>query len=192
VNCRLKDSDPIFFITPSGTVSGANVTIVISVSTTAGTDTVTMTGTAKGTNLAGIYADSLSDSGVWTASTVLRPFGPPPSVVDYSGTFNSTANPLLIQPTIFIELGQGTSSDLTGKATITNSPCISSLSLSGQAIGDAFSASDATSKANLIAVPASPGSDNLNFSYKFDSIAPSCPGDFGRGLITINSSPWDY
>jgi hypothetical protein len=192
--CQGQDASGVS-ITPNGTVSGANVTIVISLPATSGADTVTMTGTATGTSLAGTYTGTVSDSGTWTAVPANPQFSPMPNVTTYSGTFNSTANPLPIGPTILMQLGLGggpSSFDLTGNATITNSPCISSLSLSGQAIGDAFSASDATKKASLIVLPVSPGSNNFNFSYKFDSTAPSCAGDFGVGALMSNYSPWDY
>jgi hypothetical protein len=151
-----------------------------------------MLGSAKGTSFAGTYTDSLGDSGAWTASTAIHPFGPPPGVNDYSGTFNSTSNPLLIPPTILVELGQDASSKLTGSANIMNSPCISSLTLSGQAIGDAFTLTDAASKASIIALPTLPPGNSFNFSYKFEPTAPSCAGDFGRGRVTIQSSPFDY
>jgi hypothetical protein len=193
------DPAPLVPIALSGTVSGANVTMTISFPTAAGTDTVTMVGTALGTNLAGTYTDSLGDAGTWTASPAIHPVGPVPGVYDYSGTFNSTSNPLLIPPTILIELGSDGSSknsfNLTGFATITNSPCISSLSLSGEAIGDAFSATDQSNKVLIIALPTQPASPNggaFNFSYKFDSTAPHCAGDFGLGTLTIDSQPWDY
>jgi hypothetical protein len=193
--CQGQDASGVS-ITPSGMVSGANVTIVISVPTTAMADTVTMTGTATGTNLAGTYTDSLGDAGTWTASTAIHPFGPPPSVYDYSGTFNSTSNPLLIAPTITIELGQDASShvssNLAGGATIMHSLCISSLTLSGQAIGDAFSLTDAANKVSIIALPTLPSGNSFTFSYKFEPTAASCAGDFGRGVMTINSSPFDY
>jgi hypothetical protein len=61
--------------------------------------------------------------------------------------------PLLIAPSILMKLGEGASSDLTGNAAVTNSPCISSLSLSGRAIADAFSVSDAANEASLIVLP---------------------------------------
>jgi hypothetical protein len=153
-----------------------------------------MTGTATGTNLAGTYTDNLGGAGTWTASTAIHLFGPPLSVSQYSGTFNSTSNPLLIAPAIFIELGQDASSNLTGRATITNSPCISSLALSAQALGDAFSVTDAANKALVIALPTQPTvpGDSFTFSYKFESTAAKCAGDFGRGVVTIIPSPWDY
>lgn len=189
--CQGQDASGVS-ITPNGTVSGTNVTIVISIPTTAGADTVTMTGTATGKNLAGTYADTVSDSGTWTAAPA-SPLVAPRSVVNLSGTFHSTVNPLLIAPSILMQLGQGVaSSDLTGNATITNSPCISSLSLSGQAIDDAFSLSDAANKVSLIVLPVSLGSNHFNFSYKFDSTAPRCAGDLGLGVLTTNSSPFDY
>jgi hypothetical protein len=189
------DDAPVISIAPSGTLSGTNVTIVISFPSAAGTDTVTMAGSAKETSLAGTYTDSLGDSGTWTASAAIHPFGPPPAVNDYSGTFNSTSNPLLIAPTIAIELGQAASSPgsstVTGRAAIMHSPCISSLTLSGLANGDAFSLTDAASKASILALPTLPAGNSYNFSYKFEPTAPSCGGDFGRGVLTINS-PFDY
>jgi hypothetical protein len=189
------DDAPVTSITPSGTVSGASVTLTIAFPSAAGADTVTMVGTATGTNLAGTYTDSLGDAGTWTASTAIHPFGPPPGVYDYSGTFNSTSNPLLISPTISIELGQAANSNLTGSATIMHSPCISSLTLSGQAIGDAFSLTDAASKALIIALPTQPTlptGNSFTFSYKFEPTAASCAGDVGRGVLTIKPSPFDY
>jgi hypothetical protein len=193
--CKGDDASAIS-IAPSGTVSAANVTIVISFPSAVGPDTVTMVGSATGTNLNGTYTDSLGGSGTWTASTAVHPLGPPPGVYDYSGTFNSTSNPLLIAPTIFVELGQDArspaSSNVTGKATIMHSPCISSLTLSGQAIGDAFSLTDAASTASIIAVPTLPAGNDFTFSYKFEPTAPSCAGDSGRGVLTISRQPWDY
>jgi hypothetical protein len=192
----IGDNAPVISIAPSGTVSGTNVKIVISFPSTAGADTITMVGSATGTSLAGTYMDSLGDSGTWTASPAIHPFGPPPGVYDYSGTFNSTSNPLLIAPTILIELGQDASSpgrsNVTGKATIMHSPCISSLTLSGLAIGDAFSLTDAASKASILALPTLPAGNSFNFSYKFEPTAASCAGDSGRGVLTISGSPFDY
>lgn len=183
-------------IAPTGTLSGANVTIAISFASLVGANTLTLVGSATGTSLTGTYTDSLGDSGTWTASPAIHPFGPPPSVYDYSGTFNSTSNPLPIIPSIFLELAQDpsspASSKLTGRATIMNSPCASFLTLSGQAIGDAFSLTDAASKVNIIALPTLPTGNGFTLSYKFEPTAASCAGDFGRGVLIINSSPWDY
>ena len=87
--CALNDSsqcqggDPsVIAITPSATVSGANVTIEISFPGTVGAHTVTMVGTMTATALNGTYIDSLGDSGTWTASTAIYPLGPPPGVND--------------------------------------------------------------------------------------------------------------
>jgi hypothetical protein len=192
----IGDDAPVVSIAPSGTVSGTNVTIVISFPSTVGADTVTMVGSATGTSLAGTYTDSLGDSGTWTASTAIHPVPSPPGVYDYSGTFNSTSNPLLIAPTILLELGRDASSpgssNVAGKATIMHSPCISSLTLSGLAIGDAFSLTDPASKASILALPTLPAGNSFTFSYKFEPTAPSCAGDSGSGVLTINGSPWDY
>ena len=179
--CQGQDTSGLS-ITPSGTVSGANVTIVISLPTTAVPDTVTMTGTATGTSFAGTYTDSLGDAGNWTASAAGSLSG------NYGGTFNSTSNPLPIAPTILMTLAQDASFHLTGTAMIMGSPCIGSLALSGQAIGGAFSLTDAASKAHLIALPIVSG---FAFSYNFDATAPGCAADFGRGTVT-NQDPWGY
>jgi hypothetical protein len=192
----LNDDAPGISITPSGTVNGTKVTLTISSPSAAGADTLTMVGTATGTNLAGTYTDSLGDAGTWTASAAIHPVAPPPGVYDYSGTFNSTLNPLLIAPTILLELGQDASShvssNLAGRATIMHSLCISSLALSGQAIGDAFSLTDAASRVSIIALPTVPTGNSFTFSYKFEPTAASCAGDFGSGVLTIITSPWDY
>jgi hypothetical protein len=180
--CQGQDASGMS-ITPSGIVSGANVTIVISVPTTAMADTVTMTGTATGTSLAGTYTDSLGDAGTWTASAASS------LSANYSGTFNSTPNPLPIAPTVLLTLTQDSSFDLTGTAAIMSSPCIGSLSLSGQAIGGAFTLTDAAHKARILVLPTG---NSFTFSYQFEPTAASCAGDSGHGMLTINSSPWDY
>jgi hypothetical protein len=180
--CQGQDTSGVS-ITPNGMVSGASVTIVISVPTTAMADTVTMTGTATGTNLAGTYTDSLGDAGTWTASAAGSLSG------SYNGTFNSTPNPLPIAPTVLLTLAQDSSFDLSGAAMIMSSPCISSLVLSGQAIGGAFSMTDAAHKARMLVLPTG---NSFNFTYQFEPTAASCAGDSGRGVLTINSSPWNY
>jgi len=172
----------VISITPSGTVSRANVTMMISLLSTAGADTVTMVGTATGTNLAGSYTDSLGDAGTWAASATGSLDG------NYDGTFNSTPNPMPIAPTILIALTQDASFHLSGTATILNSLCISSLTLSGQAIGEAFSLTDAANKAHIIALPTG---NTFTFSYSFAPTATSCAEDFGRGVLT-NVNPWGY
>jgi hypothetical protein len=175
---------PVASITPSGTVSGANVSMKISFPSTAGADTVTMVGTATGTNLAGTYTDSLGDNGTWTASAA------PPLSGNFSGTFNSTSNPLPIPATILIPLSQDAKFNLSGTATIMSSPCISSLTLSGEAIGGAFSLADAASKAVITALPTGDGV-SFTFSYSFEPTAAHCAGDVGRGVMA-GKSPWDY
>jgi hypothetical protein len=187
---------PVASITPSGTISGKDVTIAISFPATVGTDTVTMAGSATGTSLAGTFSDSLGDSGTWTASTAIRPIPSFPAVYDYTGTFNSASDPLVISPTIHLELGRETNVNsnfvVQARATILNSLCISSLALSGQAIGDALTLTDTASKASIIALPILPAANSFTFNYSFESTAPSCAGDFGSGQLTIDPQPWDY
>ena len=172
-------ADPII---PSGAISGRNVSMTISFPSPAGADSVTMIGTGTGGNLAGTYADTRGDAGTWTAS--LRPS----LSGTYSGTFNSTSTPLTISPTISITLRQF-QFDLTGTATIMSSPCISSLTLSGQAIGGAFIIRDVADKALIIGLPDGNGL-NFNFSYVFNTTAASCARDVGRGVVTTD--PWGY
>lgn len=169
-------------ITPSGTVSGANVTMMISFPSSAGTDTITIMGTSMGPTLAGTYTDSLGDTGTWKAFFNADFNG------TNSGTFNSTSNPLPIAPSILFNLSQDASFHVTGSATIMNLPCISSLTLSGQAIGGALSLTDTTNEVVIIAVP---DSSDLNFRYSFAPTAPHCAGDVGRGTVT-HKGPWDY
>ncbi len=176
------DNVPAISVTTAGTVSGAKATIMISFPSTAGADTVTMVGTATGANLAGTYIDSLGDAGTWTATGACSLGG------NYSGTFNSTPNPLSIAPTILITLSQDASFHLTGTATIMSSPCIGSLALSGQPIGGAFSLTDAASQARIIGLPTG---NKFAFSYSFEPTAARCAGDYGRGEVTNNGS-FDY
>jgi hypothetical protein len=180
------DDSPVVSIIPSGSVSGADVTIVISFPGTTAADTVTMAGTAKGpgTDITGTYTDTLGDAGSFNAFAAGLGGGG-----TYRGTFNSTANPLTIAPTILItltELHDG-AFHLTGTATIMNSPCISSLTLSGEAVGDALKLTDGVNKAHILIVP---GARDYIFSYSFEPGAPSCAGDFGTGMT--DTSAWDY
>ena len=181
-NCEGNNASAVT-ITSTGTVNGANVTLIVSYPRSGASDTVTLVGTATGVNLAGTYTDSLGDAGSWDATSASPVSG------GYSGTFNSTSNPLPITPNITITLTQNANFQLTGTATITNSPCISSLTFSGQAIGGAFSLSDSVNGAALVTLP---DGNNFNFSYNFDPTAAHCAGDFGRGVVVPNKGPWDY
>ncbi len=181
-------------ITLSGTVNGTDVTMAVSFPGQTGTTTLNMVGSATGTGaLNGNYTDSVGDAGTWTATAATPIFANSETVNDYTGTFNSTLSPLSIPPSISVELGLGaTSHTLIGNASVMNSPCITSLTLSGQAIGSAFSVTDSVNKVDIIALP-NLSIDSFNFSYKFEATAASCPGDYGRGVLTINSSsPWGY
>jgi hypothetical protein len=69
-----------------------------------------------------------------------------------------------------------------------NSPCISSLTLTGEEVGEAIKLTDEAAKAHILILP---GASQFIFSYNFDSNAPSCAGDFGFG-ITTDPDPWGY
>lgn len=69
-------------------MSGLNVAMTIIFPSMAGADTVSMVGTATGTDLAGTYTDSRGDNGTWTG-TAASSLG-----ASYSGTFDSMSNPL--------------------------------------------------------------------------------------------------
>jgi hypothetical protein len=176
-------------ITPAGTVSGANVKITVSFPTAAGADTVSMVGSPTNTTtditLAGTYTDAQGDAGIWSGSTVPFLSG------GYSGRFQSTAHPLPIASSISLAVTQDGSFNLTGTAMITSWPCNGSLTLSGQALGQAFRLTDAANKVRIIAVPATNTAGNWNFTYNIDPTAPNCAGDFGRGFVS-NQSPWNY
>jgi hypothetical protein len=177
-------------IAPTGTVNGANVTIPISYPDPAGGNIVTLVGSAQSGNLSGTYTDTLGRSGTWTASIAVWGFPTPPNGYDFIGTFNSTSDPLPIPLKISLQLVLA-GTNLTGGATIMNSPCGVSLTLEGQSLGDAFSVTDTASKVRVIAVPTPPNSGNFTFSYKFEPAALSCASDSGRGeLFIINQ--WDY
>jgi len=183
------DDSPVVSITPSGTVSGADVTITIAFPVAAGADIVTMVGAAKGpgNDVSGTYTDSLGDAGTFTAFPSGVFFG---GSETHNGTFNSTPKPLPVAPTILFKLTELNDAGfhLTGTADITNSPCISSLTLSGEEVGDAIKLADQVAKAHILIVPAA---TNFIFSYSFEPDAPGCAGDFGLGMTT-DPSPWDY
>jgi hypothetical protein len=183
------DDSPVVSIIPSGSVSGVDVTITITFPGVAGEDTVTMVGaaTGSGNGISGTYTDSLGDAGTFTAFPSGVFFGGSDT---HNGTFNSTPKPLPIAPTILIKLTElfDLGFHVTGTATILNSPCVSSLTLTGEEVGDAIKLTDEAAKAHILIVP---GSTNFVFSYNFDSDAPRCAGDFGLGM-TIDPDPWGY
>jgi hypothetical protein len=93
------------------------------------------------------------------------------------------------------DAGSSSSFGLAGTAIVTNSPCIGSLTFSGRQIGEAFRLTDSAKSAVIIALPVVPPGpiyQSFNFSYKFEPAATSCAGDFGRGVVTADKSPWDY
>jgi hypothetical protein len=139
------------------------------------------TSTGNAPNLAGTYTDSLGDSGAWTASGALFPMTPRTGQNQYTGTFNSTTNPLMIPPSILILLGEDAGSNVTGTAAVSNFPCVSTLTLAGEEVGDAFVVGDTQAKIRLVAVPTLRLAvrQNFAFSYRFDASAPSCGGDVG-------------
>jgi hypothetical protein len=183
------DDSPVVSIIPSGSVSGVDVTITITFPGVAGEDTVTMVGamTGPGEDITGTYSDSLGDAGTFQAFPAGVFFGGSDT---HNGTFNSTPHPLAIAPTILFTVTElhDLGFHLTGTATILNSPCVSSLTLTGEEVGDAIKLTDEAAKAHILIVP---GSTNFAFSYNFDSNAPSCAGDFGFGMTT-DPNPWDY
>ena len=183
------DDSPVVSIIPSGTVSGVDVTITITFPGVAGEDTVTMVGTmtGQGNDISGTYTDSLGDAGTFTAFSSGVFFGGSDT---HNGTFNSTPNPLPIAPTILIKLTElfDLGFHVTGTATILNSPCVSTLTLKGEEVGDAIKLTDEAAKAHILILP---GSTNFNFSYSFEPDAPGCAGDFGLGMTT-DPDPWGY
>jgi hypothetical protein len=183
------DDSPMASIIPSGTVNGVDVTITITFAGVAGKDTVTMVGaiTGPGEEITGTYSDSLGDAGTFTAFPSGVFFG---GSGTHNGTFNSTPHPLAIAPTILFTVTElhDLGFHLTGTATIMNSPCVSSLTLTGEEVGDAIKLTDEAAKVHILILP---GATNLIFSYSFEPDAPSCAGDFGLGMTT-DPSPWDY
>jgi hypothetical protein len=175
-------NNPSALITPTGAIDGQNVTITIAFPVTSGTDTLTLVGTEPGSNFFGTYTDTLGDTGTFTAVSTSTPGG------TYTGTLNSTSHPLTIAPSISLTFSQDATFHLTGTATILNSPCVQSLTFTGQAIGQAFTLNDAVNEASIVALPTGA---TYNFSYRFESTSPACPGDVGMGQIS-NPDPWDY
>ena len=183
------DDSPVVSIIPSGSVSGVDVTITITFPGLAGENTVTMVGamTGPGNDITGTYTDSLGDAGTFVAFPSGVFFGGSDT---HNGTFNSTPNPLPIAPTILIKLTElhDLGFHVTGTATILNSPCVSSLTLTGEEVGDAIKLTDEAAKAHILILP---GSTNFIFSYSFEADAPRCAGDFGLGMTT-DPDPWGY
>jgi hypothetical protein len=182
----VEDDLPGVSITTSGTWKPPDISLTVSFPSLSGADTISVAGslTGPGQNLTGTYTDTLGDSGTFTAFPSGVSAGP-----SLSGHFNSMAHPLSIAPMIQMSLVQSHDSGfhLTGSATITSFPCISSLTFTGQQVGDAVELNDSTAKVHFLMLP---GPTNFIFSYEFDQSAPSCAGDFGQG--SIDGSYWDY
>lgn len=86
------DDPPTLTYTLTGTVSGNNVQMTLQFRNTSGPDTATVSGTLSGTSMSGSYPDTQGDSGNWTATqSASRP-------QNFSGTINSTLNPLQVAP----------------------------------------------------------------------------------------------
>ncbi len=67
-----------------------------------------------------------------------------------------------------------------------NSPCVNSLTLNGEEVGDAIKLTDEAAKVHILILP---GPTNLLCSYNFDANAPRC--HFGLGTTT-DPDPWGY
>lgn len=178
-NCSGDDA-PVIQITPAGTVSAATVQITIAFTTPSGSpNTITLAGTANGTALSGTYTDTLKDAGTWTGTQDASLAG------TYSGTFNSQKSPLTIVPTITANMTQDSSFNLTGTATVSNSPCFTGLTFDkGLVLGQVFNLNDSTHQVIIIGFPTGPKS--FTVIYTINSAAPTCAGDFGGGTITMN------
>ena len=113
---------------------------------------------------------------------------PPPSAALTPAPLIRHHIPSPSPPSITVVLAQDSTYHLTATASILSSPCVSSLTLTGQASGQAFILSDAAKEATIIAVPSS---GDYNFRYNFTSASPACPGDTGLGHFS-NPDPWGY
>jgi len=177
-NC-IGNNPPASVATFVGTVSGNSVQILLSYPNAQGTDTITLVGAASGTSISGTYTDSQGDAGTWTATQTSSPAG------TFSGSINSTVNPLTIPPTITLMTTEGQNSALTGTATVQNWTCYMSLNFStGLVIGGAFTLSDPTNDVVLVAVPS--GNGNFNVAYQVGSSASNCAGDHGTGTLALH------
>lgn len=165
-------------VTLTGTVNGNNVQMTVQFTNQNGSDTVTLSGTANGTSLSGSYTDTQGDAGSWTATPAGSLSG------TYNGTINSTPNPLPTSPTLSALLTEDQSFDLTGSASVSNSPCFTTLDFSqGSVIGGAFLVTDTTKDVTVEGLPA--GSGTFTVFYQVGSSAPICSGDYGTGTFTI-------
>jgi hypothetical protein len=176
LNCT-GDDPPTLAYTLTGTVSGNNVQITLQFDNANGADTATLAGTVNGTNMSGTYTDTQGDAGTWTATQNNSLSG------SFSGSVNSTPNPLQIAPTITALITEGQNYALTGSATVSNSPCFVTLDFSGgTAIGGAFTLNDTTKNVFILGVPT--GTKTYSVYYQVGSPAPACAGDYGTGTFT--------
>jgi hypothetical protein len=181
-NCSGDDA-PILSYTLTGTISGTNVQVTFSFSTTSGTDTATLVGTVNGTSMSGTYSDTLGDAGTWTATQPASLTG------TYTGSVNSSVSPLTIAPTITATITEGQNYALTGTATVANSPCFTTLNFTSNstyqsiAIGGALTVWDTTNNVFIMALPT--GGNSFAVQYQVGSPAPvaACAGDYGTGTF---------
>jgi hypothetical protein len=180
-NCLGNDA-PAFFYTLTGTVNGISVQVTSDFTTTNGAGTTTLVGTVNGTNISGTYTDTLGDAGTWTATQAASLSG------TYSGSVNSATAPLTIAPTITASITEGQNFALTGTATVSNSPCFTTLNFGSTspfqsiAIGGALTLWDTTNNLFVIVLPTS--GNSFTVQYQVGSPAPACVGEYGTGTVT--------
>ena len=139
----------------------------------------TYTGTLSGGSMTATYT-GCQDAGTMTATSS------PTFTGTYRGQLSSNLHPGLFPFGITAALTESSDHSLTGAASITSSPCFTSLTFgpSGVAVGDAAYLQDVTHGVTVITPLGGPTNPLAVFvSY---SVAPTqfCNGDYGTGTLT--------
>jgi hypothetical protein len=147
------------------------------------TDTISASGTvdSSGTQMSGSWISQGGvEHGTWQATRNNTRFPVPD--VPYVGSINSTISPSSIPVGLSLGFGfmSGGSGNLTASATFSNSPCFTSLSFSGHAVGGAFYMTDSTSSVVVYGIIQGTG---FQLGYK---ILTGCDsGDQGQGSLRL-------
>jgi hypothetical protein len=164
-----------------GTVTAQGILTMVVTSSPQGATgrSATYTGALSGSSMAATYT-GCQDAGTMAATIS-------PSVTGgYAGKFTSGANPGLLPFGISASITEASDHSITGTASITSSPCFTSLTFGppSVAVGDSIYLQDVVHGVTVITPLGTP--TNLSAIFVDYTVSPTqfCSGDYGTGTLT--------
>jgi len=105
----------------------------------------------------------------------------------YSGAFQSN-NSSLAPFNISAMITQDSQGNLTAAATITGSPCLASMNLTGTIAGELLAVEGSDPAGNVLAIGGTANLSGTSLSLSYQVTGGSCGADSGAGTLTIPSS----